>query len=248
MYKVIMFITTIIVAAGRGKRFGKKKQFCNLRNKPVYLWSVEKFLPFSDEIILVLPKSDIARIKQQTLKHIYMNSANACMTMGNLAEIKFISGGKERSDSVKVALKHISSESEIVCIHDAVRPLINQTDISKCIRAAKKFGSAICATPATDTIKVSKGYNGNKIFIDRTLDRKKIWLAQTPQVFKKEIILKAYKTVNKFSPSDDAQLVEQLGYKVQIVPVTSPNIKITTKADLAIAGQLLKILSESIVA
>ncbi|OIO72356.1 MAG: 2-C-methyl-D-erythritol 4-phosphate cytidylyltransferase [Elusimicrobia bacterium CG1_02_37_114] len=221
-----MYLTTIIVSAGKGKRFRGKKQFYKLSNKIIVIKTAEKFTPFSDEMIILLPKEDISK---------WSKKIRSIMKHKNL---KILPGGKHRYDSVRIGLENISNRCEIVCIHDAVRPFIKRKDIIKCISTAKKYGSAICAAPATDTIKISD----NSGFIERTIDRRKVYLVQTPQIFRRDIIVKAYKQVLKKQHSsnitDDAQIVEMAGQKVKIVPTNHSNIKITTKKDLTLCKSL----------
>ncbi|MEW6041808.1 MAG: 2-C-methyl-D-erythritol 4-phosphate cytidylyltransferase [Elusimicrobiota bacterium] len=226
-----MFVSTIIVAAGKGKRFGGKKQFYNLYGKPVILWSIEKFSTVSDELIVVLENADLDFFNKKILpRKLHRKTGNFC-------EIKTVSGGKERYDSVKNGLEALSPHSDIVCIHDGARPLIEKEDILRCINGAKKYGAAICAALASDTVKFSEKY-----FVKRTLDRNKLFLVQTPQAFKTEIILKAYQSISKkglTASTDDSMVAEASGQKVRIV-ITSPyNIKITRKEDISIAEILL---------
>jgi 2-C-methyl-D-erythritol 4-phosphate cytidylyltransferase len=216
-----VWVSTIIVAAGSGTRFGGKKQFHLLCNKPVVIWSIDALIKISDELILILPKEDILKFKNKWGK--------------DYPEIKIFSGGKYRYDSVKEGLRHISSDSDYVCIHDGVRPLIKLETIKKCLNSAIKYGAAICAQPAIDTLKLSASKN----FILRTIQRKKVWMAQTPQIFRKDIIISAYNKKISQEVTDDAELVEQLGYKIKLVKSDSTNIKITNKQDIIIAEQLL---------
>ncbi|OGS21971.1 MAG: 2-C-methyl-D-erythritol 4-phosphate cytidylyltransferase [Elusimicrobia bacterium RIFOXYA2_FULL_40_6] len=216
-----MFISSIIVAGGSGKRFGSKKQYHQLNGKPVVLWAIEKFAQVSDEVILILPKEDIKYFQQKWGK--------------KYPALKIYGGGKERRQSVENGLNKISTEARLVAIHDGARPLISKTDIQSCIRAASKHGAAICAVAASDTVKLSDN-SGN---IKQTIDRKKVFLAQTPQIFKRNIILEAFKRKKLLNCTDDAQMVEVTGKKVRLVSTTSPNIKITTKADILIAEKLI---------
>lgn len=218
-----MFISTIIVAAGSGSRFGGKKQFYRLHGKPIFVWTLEKFLPVSDEIILVFPKEDISRFKP-------LIESKFCGY-----NLRIVAGGSKRYNSVKNALKCVSDKCKFVCIHDAARPLINQKDIVRCINLAKRFSSAICAAQSTDTVKISDIHG----FVRYTVDRTKVYLVQTPQVFRKEIIFKAYSRQISKDVTDDAQLVENIGYKVKIVPTDKTNIKITTKSDIDIVKKLI---------
>ncbi|OGS28250.1 MAG: 2-C-methyl-D-erythritol 4-phosphate cytidylyltransferase [Elusimicrobia bacterium RIFOXYB2_FULL_48_7] len=236
-----MFISTIIVAGGRGKRFGGKKQYYKLKGKPVVLWPVEKFAAVSDEVILVLPAEDAEAFRKKW--------------GSKYRSLKITAGGKERWQSVEAGLRNISTkagrQAGLVAIHDGARPLVSRRDILACFAAAKKHGAAICAARASDTVKISDGEHN----ILRTEDREHVFLAQTPQVFRREVILEAFTKWNKalslnaakagrkfrdFAPcsTDDARMVEVLGRKVKLVETTSPNIKITAKTDLAIAEKL----------
>ncbi len=218
-----MKICTIIVSAGQGKRFGGKKQFYKIKGKPVFLWSLEKFIPFSDYIVLFRPKEYIKRVKKSLFE------IPAIRKYRN--KIKLISGGKHRYDSVRNGLLNVSEDCDIVCIHDGARPFVSSNEILSCISLAKKYGSAICAVPATDTVKIST----KDRFVDKTIDRDNVWLVQTPQVFRRDIIVYAYRKFGRQIPeyiTDDSQLVELCGYKVKIVRGLPSNIKITTRGDV----------------
>jgi len=128
-------------------------------------------------------------------------------------------------------LKKISADTDWVLIHDSARPFIDRKSITKVISTAKKTGAAILAVPVKATIKSIKATG----FVNTTLERSNLWEIQTPQVFKKELILEAYKKYSKIKVTDDASLVERLGKKVKIVLGSQENIKITTKEDLVLA-------------
>ena len=148
---------------------------------------------------------------------------------------KVILGGKERKDSVSSGLKELSLKTSLVVIHDAARPFINSKIITDSILAAKKRGAAVVGVPLKYTVKeVSKG------FVVRTLKREDIWEIQTPQVFKKEIILKAYKNKLGYA-TDDAVLVEKMGIKPVVVLGSYSNLKITTFEDIFFAEAILKV-------
>lgn len=152
--------------------------------------------------------------------------------------IEVVTGGKERADSVQAALAKVKPDCDFVVIHDAVRPCIAEAWVDKVFAEAEKSGAAILAIPATSTLKRSA--SGKTI--DETVPRDQIWLAQTPQVFRRELILEAYAKRGDSSETDDAQLVEQLGHPVSIVEGSSLNIKITTRDDLKLARGALKAL------
>lgn len=217
-----MNLTTIIVAAGKGKRFGTKKQFSRLAGRPLIYWPLKTFSELSDNLILVLPKNDVKKYRK------YFTRFGP--------KLKIISGGKERTDSVRNALKYIGPKTDLVCIHDGVRPLIDKKTIFECIKYAKRYGAAVTAVTSLDTVKIS---NKNS-FVYKTFDRKKVYLAQTPQIFKKEIIVDAYNRYSNLKVTDDSSLVEKCGYKVKLVQGDRNNIKITSKSDLLIANLFFK--------
>ena len=147
-------------------------------------------------------------------------------------------GGDTRQESVYNALKELSSNTDIVVIHDAVRPFVNEDMIIQSIDDANRYGSAIVAVPVKDTIKESD----NDGFVMKTLDRRKLWAIQTPQTFKYDLIMKAhlYARDNNIQATDDAFLVEQIGHKVKLIMGSYENIKITTPDDLAVAKAILE--------
>ncbi|MFH0948597.1 MAG: 2-C-methyl-D-erythritol 4-phosphate cytidylyltransferase [Elusimicrobiota bacterium] len=213
-----MKIALIIVAAGSGKRFGSKKQFELIGKKKVIELTVQKFLSITEinNIVVVLPKEDI---KKNVVAYFNLRSFR----------IKIIPGGKTRQHSVFNGLSTLSSDTDIVLIHDGVRPFVSEKIIKDSISAAKKYGACVVAVSVKDTVKITK--NG---FVVSTPERKNIFLAQTPQTFKYSLIMKAYKKAfkEKYFSTDDSALVEKLDEKVKIVSGDYKNIKITTKDDL----------------
>ncbi|MFH1540827.1 MAG: 2-C-methyl-D-erythritol 4-phosphate cytidylyltransferase [Elusimicrobiota bacterium] len=214
-----MKIAAIIVAAGTGKRFGSKKQFEFLGKKRIIELTVQKFLniPEIKNIVVVLPKKDI---KENIIADFSLQSSH----------IKIVAGGKTRQHSVFNGLSVLNFDTEIVLVHDGVRPFVSEKVIKTSILTAKKYGACVVAVLSKDTIKIVK--NG---FIVSTPERKNIFLAQTPQAFKYPLIIKAYKEAfaKKYFATDDSTLVEQLlGKKVKIVLGDYVNIKITTKEDM----------------
>lgn len=208
----------IIVAGGSGKRMGKPKQFLPLMGKPIVERTVKVFKNCKSvsAIILVVPEEDFAKAKG--------------------FGVKLASAGKERTDSVRSGLKLVPADADIVLIHDGARPLITQDIIKRVIAAVRKTGAAIAGVPVKDTIKT---INNKQYTINKTLDRDSLWMAQTPQAFKKDIIMKAYAKA-KGPATDDAKLAEDLGVKVIIVMGSYENIKITTPEDILAAEAILK--------
>jgi 2-C-methyl-D-erythritol 4-phosphate cytidylyltransferase len=220
----------ILAAAGKSSRFKDKnfkKPFAPLDGRGVWLHSAEKFLARDDvpQLILVISAED----KE------YFQSKFA----GNAAilGVDVVEGGVERSDSVQKALERVKPEIEFVAVHDAARPCIADVWISEIFAAAEKSGAAIPAIPVANTLKRISGGT-----ITETVSREGLWEAQTPQVFRKDLLLQAYAKRGSFAATDDAQLVERLGQKVTIVPGSTMNIKITTREDLRLAEQALKVL------
>ncbi len=225
--------TAIIVAGGSGSRMNisVRKQYLDLLGIPVLKRTLDVFIGCEriDRICLVVPKEDIPYCNENILK-----------TFGSVKSITIVAGGIERQQSVYngIASYNDFMDNDIVLIHDGVRPFIGQHDVEACINGAEQHGAAILAIPAFDTIKKT----GCENFIENTLDRKNIWLAQTPQAFKYEIIINAhnYAITNNIAGTDDSSLVELTGEKVKIIEGRRSNIKITTREDMIIAEALIK--------
>jgi len=223
-----MKVTAIIPAAGSGKRLNAKKQFLKLLGKPLISYTISEFESCQsvDDIIVISAKDDIEQTKE--------------LLKGFKKVKKIIEGGAERQDSVYNGINSVEVESEedIILIHDGARPLITRDIISKAISEAKVAKAVVVGVPSKDTIKtVSK--DG---IVAETLDRKAIWLVQTPQVFSFSVIKEAYERAKRigYKATDDSKLVERLGISVKIVMGSYENIKITTSEDIAIAEAILK--------
>lgn len=221
----------ILPAAGKSSRFRDdfyKKPFFPLENRPVWLHAAERFTNRQDvqQTLLVIAKEDR---EQFQLKF----GANAA-----LLGVEVVEGGQERYDSVAAALARVKPDIEYVAVHDAARPCLAEQWIDEVFAAAVKSGAAILATPVHGTLKRV----GQDRSIAETVSRDGIWEAQTPQVFRRQLLLDAYARRGKEPATDDAQLVERLGQKVTVVPGSPMNLKITTKDDLRLAGAMLKAL------
>jgi len=219
-------VSAIIVAAGQGIRMKgtMRKQYLDLSGRPVLAYSIMTFDSCSlvDEIFLVIPKEDVEYCQKKILSLLDLNN-----------QVKLVCGGAKRQDSVYNGLQAINKNTDTVVIHDGVRPFIQLEALKECILSSKKFGACILGTPASDTLKrVDKSD-----IIETTLSRENIWLAQTPQVFRFDLILKAHETARRdgYVGTDDASLVERLEEDVKIINGGRFNIKITKKEDLAIA-------------
>jgi 2-C-methyl-D-erythritol 4-phosphate cytidylyltransferase len=212
----------VLVAAGRGTRMGgqQPKAFLPLAGRPLFTYSLRTLasLPSLDELILVVSpgwESEAERIvASETIR----------------VPVQVAPGGAERQDSVGAGLARIT-RPEIVIVHDAARPFASRELFAACIEAARASGGAIAALPAHDTIKVA----GADDTIRQTIDRSTIWMAQTPQVFRTDILLRALEAarVEGFLGTDEAALVERLGVPVRLVRGEATNRKLTTPDDLA---------------
>ncbi len=221
----------ILPAAGRSSRFrdkSYKKPFAPLANKAIWLHSAERFLNRGDVVqtILVISPEDRADFN-------FKFAANIAF-LG----VEVIDGGAERADSVEAALARVKPEAEFVCVHDAARPCLTDAWIDEIFAAAEKSGAAIFAIPVAGTLKRV----GEDHKIEETVARERLWEAQTPQVFRRGLLLDAYAKRGGFQATDDAQLVERIGHPVVVVQGSPMNLKITTKADQRLAEQMLKAL------
>ncbi|PIU51519.1 2-C-methyl-D-erythritol 4-phosphate cytidylyltransferase [Candidatus Desantisbacteria bacterium CG07_land_8_20_14_0_80_39_15] len=226
-----MKVSVIIVAAGKGIRLsdeGSFKQFLSLVGNPVLVHAISVFdtSPLVDEIIIVVPAEKVTYCRGLVKKYKFKKVAGV------------IAGGKFRQDSVYNGLLKIGkTKPDIVLIHDGVRPLVTSVLIQKCIGNIRKDGAVVLAVPVKDTIKLVR-----KSFVEKTLERNKLWSIQTPQCFSYDLIFKAHKKARAdgFLGSDDASLVERLGCPVKIEMGLCQNIKITTPEDLILAEEILK--------
>ncbi len=204
------------------------KQFLALGGRPLLLHSLSvlQASPAIQEIILAVPTSE----RQYCLDEI--------VTPHGISKVRrIVSGGEQRQDSVRHALAEVSAEVEIVLVHDAVRPFVSEDMIVRVIQAASVHGAAIVALPMRDTVK-QVGPNG---VIERTVDRRPLWLAQTPQAFRRDWLEEAHHKaqLNNIHATDDAHLVELLGRSVMVVEGSGDNIKVTRPEDLDIGEAIL---------
>ena len=203
------------------------KQFIKLDGKEIIAYTIEKFYKSEDidDIVIV--------IKENEEKYFIENIINKY----GFDNIKLAYGGKERQDSVYNGIKKLNRNCEIVLIHDGARPFVNEYIIKNSIKEAKENNAVVVGVPVKDTIKVVDS-DGN---IVDTPNRSLLWSVQTPQSFKYEIITKAYEYAysNDYYGTDDAMLVEHIGYNVKMIEGSYDNIKITTEEDLHFGIQIL---------
>jgi len=217
--------TAIIVAAGRGERMGGVgKMFAPLAGKPVLAWAVDTFQKCTliDQIVVVLAENDLERGKELAGEQGWSKVTDICP------------GGEERQESVSAGLNKLK-DCHWVVIHDGARPLVTEDLIKNGLEAAKDCGAAVAAVPVTDTIKLADDND----FVMGTPPRKSLWAVQTPQVFRFDIINEAHRRTQGMA-TDDASLVERLGYRVKLFMGSYDNIKITIPSDLALAEILLR--------
>jgi 2-C-methyl-D-erythritol 4-phosphate cytidylyltransferase len=220
----------IFPAAGKSSRFGgkEKKPFTNIDGRAVWLRATESFVTRSEvkQCLVVVAPEDMEVFKRRYAANVmFLN-------------IRIVEGGKERFDSVARALEQLGDEIAFVAIHDAVRPCVPPPVIDRVFDAAVKCGAALPGIPMADTLKRAT----NEMKVELTISRSALWQAQTPQVFRRDWLVEAYRQRAKFGDAitDDAQLVEALGHPVRIVQGSPYNIKITTSEDLGIAELFAK--------
>ncbi len=227
-------VAVVIPAAGAGKRFGGKvrKPFAQIDNRPVFIRSIELFVNRKDvqQVVLAVAADDFDVVKEKYAANL--------MFMG----IKLVKGGQERYESVRAALEAVDPSVELVCVHDAVRPCVLPEWIDQVFERAAESGAAILAAPLTGTIKrVADGQ------IAETVSRSGLYEAQTPQVFRRRLLIDAYAALpDDCAPTDDAQVVELAGHPVAIVETDRRNIKITTGSDLSLAAAILKDIARQV--
>ena len=226
-----MKVAVLIPAAGASRRFkGKnKKQFANIDNRAVFLRTIEQFADRDDvcKIVMAIPAEDEELFNIKWRDKLVFHGVRA------------IIGAEQRHETVSRLLAEVAQdELDLIALHDAVRPCVTAEQIDAVFAAAAKSGAAILANPVAATIKRV----GKDNVITETVDRADLWEAQTPQVFKPDIIRKAHEQAAESTDdiTDDAQLVEALGIDVTVVAGSSANIKITSNADLTVASAILK--------
>ena len=221
-------VSVIILAAGSGSRFGAKKQFKKLNEKPIWVYSLNTFIRSKcvDELILVIPNDSIETLKK----------SQVFISLNNKHSIELVSGGESRKDSVINGLKAVKKTNDIVCIHDAARPFIKASYIKHSIDACSEFDGAIIAIPVVDTVKKADNKQ-----IKNTIDRKSLWMAQTPQTFQKEKLLYAIKNFSHLNITDESMLMEEANFKIKLIEGDQSNFKITNEMDWELAKVIVEI-------
>jgi 2-C-methyl-D-erythritol 4-phosphate cytidylyltransferase len=226
--------TAVILSAGKGSRMKAEinKQFLLLQNKPVIVHVLEAFEKCSeiDEIIVVAASDELQYFQINIIDKFNFNKVKGV-----------IAGGLERQQSAYNGLKSISQDCEIVLIHDGARPFVSQQTIIDCINGARIYGAVSAGMPSKDTIKLVDEND----MVTLTPPRDRVWQTQTPQAFKRTLIIEAHEIAqNKgITATDDTMLVEMLGYQVKMLAGSYENIKITTPDDLSLGEQLIKTIN-----
>jgi 2-C-methyl-D-erythritol 4-phosphate cytidylyltransferase len=224
-----MNVTAIIAAAGAGRRMksDRPKQLLALDGTPILIYTIRKFdmCPLVDRIVVAAPQESVDEVRKLV--------AGA----GFSRPVSVVQGGARRQDSVATAMQHLSPETTIVAVHDAVRPFVSVQEIETAILEADKSGAAVLAIPIVDTVKQIR-----KDVVDSTLTREHLVLAQTPQVFRVEVLREAFERAKRddYYGTDESSLVERLGLPVAVVRGSERNIKITRPGDLALARFFLQ--------
>lgn len=228
-----MRTSAIIVAAGSGSRLGvgQPKAFVTLGGRTLLAHSLATLAALGQifEVVVTVPPGT-------------ENWANAeARRIGMAIPVKVTEGGSDRQDSVRIALSLTSAESELVVIHDAARPFASVALFERCIEAAARSGGAIAAIPVADTLK-----RVEENLIATTVPRAGLYQAQTPQAFRRRRLIQAHERARTagITATDDSDLVERLGEKVEIVEAAALNLKITTRSDLQIAEAIVSTLAK----
>lgn len=223
-------VAAVIPAAGLGTRIGGKlpKQYLLLGGVPLLVYSLRVLdkVEAITEVILVVPEADLRYCQEDIVRQFGIQKVS-----------HVVAGGRRRQDSVRNALSTISRSYEFVLVHDAARPFVTIPIVNHALETAFRVGGAVVAMPMPDTVKRVESSG----LIQETLRREHLWLIQTPQVFRLSWLLEAHKLAEdrNLEVTDDASLVEQLGYPLSVVQGSSTNIKITRPEDLQLGEAIL---------
>ncbi len=212
----------VIVAAGRGTRFGRPKQLVEIGGRPMLAWSLQTFaaMPEIASIVVVTEPDWIEDVRALAAR------------LAPDRSVRVVPGGATRQTSVRNGLDALPPECEAVLIHDGARPLVRADDVRTGMREVRRGRAAVLAAPVVDTIKVVDPQSG---LVQRTLDRSELWAAQTPQFAMRDELLRAHDAAaaDGLQATDDVALLEALGIDVAVVPATGENFKVTHPGDVA---------------
>lgn len=224
-------LAVIIPAAGSGTRMGSRlpKPFIELMGAPILEHTIQSFVKV-DAVSQIL----IATSKEwfRAVEEVFLNFSEPGVDM------QVVEGGKERQYSIQNAISYVQKDIDLIAVHDAVRPFVKKSQIEKCCEVALEVGGSILAVPAKDTIKKVDDH----LVIESTPDRSMLWQAQTPQVFRKDLLISSYRSAEEsgYLGTDDASLVERFGGHVKVVQGDRENLKITYPIDLEVAELILR--------
>ena len=222
-------VWVIVAAAGESRRMGlpdgESKQFLLLGGEPVLSHSLRRLLEMREigGLVVVLHPSHTVRF------------ANELFVFDESKPLLIAEGGRARADSVRAGLLEVPAGVEVIAVHDGARPLFSRRVFERCLEALAVADGAVPGIEVSDTLKRAGGAG----VVEGTVDRTSLWAVQTPQVFRAASLRDVYGRKDVDGATDDAALLERAGYKVAVVPSTPANVKITTPADLPLAGALL---------
>jgi 2-C-methyl-D-erythritol 4-phosphate cytidylyltransferase len=225
------YIAAILPAAGLGTRMGHEtpKQFLELDGVPIVILSLRRIAscPLITHIVVATRGDEVERLETRVREEKFKQP------------VLVVKGGDSRQGSVSQALKHIPEDTELVVVHDAVRPFVTVEQITRVIEEARRCKAAILAIPAMDTVKEVKRASlpEDVALITATIPRERVVLAQTPQVFETQLLKRAFTEAEEdgVNASDEAGLIEKLGHEVHVVQGSERNIKITKPSDMDLA-------------
>jgi 2-C-methyl-D-erythritol 4-phosphate cytidylyltransferase len=223
-----MKVGAIIAAAGFGRRMktDRPKQLLVLNGTPILIHTIRKFdrCGVIDYIIVTAPRESVTEVR------------SLVKSGGFKKSVTVVEGGQRRQDSVAIGLEQLQPGTDIVAVHDAVRPFVSVEEIESVVQMAERSGAAILAVPIVDTVKQAE-----REFVESTLTREHLVLAQTPQVFRTDLLREAFKraAMDEYYGTDESSLVERLSRPVAIVRGSERNIKITRPGDLTLARAFL---------
>lgn len=226
-----MKVVAIIPSAGKGKRMGHaiSKHYIRLEDRPILAYTLDAFdrCPDVNHVLVVVRSGEEEYCLKEVVEKYRIKKV-----------LKVVIGGEKRQDSVYNGIKELDEDTDIVVVHDGVRPFVPPELISEAVRLAMYVDGVVAALPVKDTLK-EVAEDG---FIKNTPDRESLWYAQTPQAFKKRVIEEAFIRAysDNFHGTDESSLVERIGGKVKIIEGSPENIKITTKEDLLLAEFILR--------
>ncbi|MBI3333625.1 MAG: 2-C-methyl-D-erythritol 4-phosphate cytidylyltransferase [Candidatus Omnitrophica bacterium] len=224
-----MPVAAIVASGGTGRRLGsrRRKPFVPIGRRPIIAWTLKAMenSPAVDEVILVIHRGDVSAARRLIRKEGFKKVS------------RVVAGGATRMSSVFRGLGALSPRVKWVLVHDGARPLASPDLFERTLKAARRSGAAIAAVPVVPTVKEARGG-----WVKRTLDRKLLWAVQTPQAFRRDLLLRAHRAGirRNLKATDDAALIEAIGGRVRIVKGSFRNIKVTTPEDLVVAEALLE--------